>query len=161
VLLVEHSVVANIQLVDVAAAAAAAVFAPVVAVFDAAAAVAEMGACAVVGERVHVAQAGAYAEVSGKSVSYELSPMDYYTHAHSFEVILQPMSFHPRNIRRSREPNIFRNTTEDADLLVVLCLLPDLCALLAGELVKVSFFALLVLLAALLLDAIPVFAERV
>ena len=32
--------------------------------------------CAVVGERVHVAQAGAYAEVSGESVSDELSPME-------------------------------------------------------------------------------------
>jgi hypothetical protein len=55
----------------------------------------------------------------------------YHTHAHSFEVILQPVSFYPRNIRRSRESNVFRNTTEDADLLVVLCLLPDLGALLA------------------------------
>ena len=64
----------NIQLVDVAAAAVA-VVAPVAAVFDAAAA-AEMDVCAVVGERVHVAQAGAYAEVSGESVSDELSPME-------------------------------------------------------------------------------------
>jgi hypothetical protein len=54
-------VVVYIQLV-----AAAAVVAPVAAVFDAAAA--EMDVCAVVGECVHVAQAGAYAEVSGKSV---------------------------------------------------------------------------------------------
>lgn len=82
-------------------------------------------------------------------------------YAHSFEVILQPVSFYPRNVGRSRESDVFRNTTEDADLLVVLRLLPDLCALLAGELVQISFFTLLVLLAALLLDAIPVFAERV
>ena len=69
----EHSVVVYIQLVDVAVVAA--VFAPVAAVFDAAAA-AETDVCAVVGERVHVAQAGAYAEVSGESVSDELSPME-------------------------------------------------------------------------------------
>jgi hypothetical protein len=66
-------VVVHIQLADVAAAAA--VFAPVAAVFDAAA-VAEMGACVVVGERVHVAQAGAYAEVSVKFVSDEHNPME-------------------------------------------------------------------------------------
>ena len=65
--------VVYIQPVDVAVAAA--VSAPVAAVFDAAAA-AEMDVCAVVGERVHVAQAGAYAEVSGESVSDELSPME-------------------------------------------------------------------------------------
>jgi hypothetical protein len=62
-----------IQLVDVAVVAA--VSALVAAVFGAAAA-AEMDGCAVVGERVHVAQAGAYAEVSGESVSDELSPME-------------------------------------------------------------------------------------
>jgi hypothetical protein len=60
-------VVVYIQLV-----AAAAVVAPVAVVFEAAAAAAaaaaEMDVCAVVGECVHVAQAGAYAEVSGKSV---------------------------------------------------------------------------------------------
>jgi hypothetical protein len=66
-------VVVYIQPVDVAVAAA--VSAPVAAVFDAAAA-AEMDVCAVVGERVHVAQAGAYAEVSGECVSDELSPME-------------------------------------------------------------------------------------
>lgn len=67
--------VVYIQLVDVAVVAA--VFAPVAAVFDdAAAAAAETDVCAVVGERVHVAQAGAYAEVSGESVSDELSPME-------------------------------------------------------------------------------------
>ena len=66
--------VVYIQPVDVAVAAA--VSAPVAAVFDAAAAAAEMDVCAVVGERVHVAQAGAYAEVSGESVSDELSPME-------------------------------------------------------------------------------------
>ena len=60
----EHSVVVYIQLVAVAAA----VVAPVVAVFDAAAAAAEMDVCAVAGECVHAAQAGAYAEVSGISV---------------------------------------------------------------------------------------------
>ena len=58
------------------AAVVAAVFAPVAAVFDDAAAAAETDVCAVVGERVHVAQAGAYAEVSGESVSDELSPME-------------------------------------------------------------------------------------
>jgi hypothetical protein len=59
-------VVVYIQLV----VAAAAVVAPVVAVFDAAAAAAaaEMDVCAVAGECVHAAQAGAYAEVSGISV---------------------------------------------------------------------------------------------
>jgi hypothetical protein len=58
-------VVVYIQLV----VAAAAVVAPVVAVFDAAAAAAaEMDVCAVAGECVHAAQAGAYAEVSGMSV---------------------------------------------------------------------------------------------
>jgi hypothetical protein len=67
-------VVVYIQLVDVAVVAA--VFAPVAAVFDDAAAAAETDVCAVVGERVHVAQAGAYAEVSGESVSDELSPME-------------------------------------------------------------------------------------
>jgi hypothetical protein len=56
-------VVVYIQLV----VAAAAVVAPVVAVFDDAAA-AEMDVCAVAGECVHAAQAGAYAEVSGISV---------------------------------------------------------------------------------------------
>jgi hypothetical protein len=56
-------VVVYIQLV-----AAAAVVAPVAVVFEAAAAAAEMDVCAVVGECVRVAQAGAYAEVSGKSV---------------------------------------------------------------------------------------------
>jgi hypothetical protein len=65
VLLGAHSVVVYIQLV----VAAAAVVAPVVAVFDAAAAAAaEMDVCAVAGECVHAAQAGAYAEVSGMSV---------------------------------------------------------------------------------------------
>jgi hypothetical protein len=65
VLLGAHSVVVYIQLV----VAAAAVVAPVVAVFDAAAAAAaEMDVCAVAGECVHAAQAGAYAEVSGISV---------------------------------------------------------------------------------------------
>jgi hypothetical protein len=58
-------------------AAAVAVFAPAAAVSGAAAvAAAEMGACVVVGERVHVAQAGAYAEVSEKFVSDEHNPME-------------------------------------------------------------------------------------
>jgi hypothetical protein len=88
VLLVGHSVVVYIQL-DVAAAV---VFAPVAAVFDAAAAAAaaaEMDVCAVVGECVHVAQAGAYAEVSGKSVRNRSVRWKCFTHAHSFEVIFQ------------------------------------------------------------------------
>jgi hypothetical protein len=76
-------VVVYIQL-DVAAAV---VFAPVAAVFDAAAA--EMDVCAVVGECVHVAQAGAYAEVSGKSVRNRSVRWKCFTHAHSFEVIFQ------------------------------------------------------------------------
>jgi hypothetical protein len=75
-------VVVYIQL-DVAAAV---VFAPVAAVFDAAA---EMDVCAVVGECVHVAQAGAYAEVSGKSVRNRSVRWKCFTHAHSFEVIFQ------------------------------------------------------------------------
>ena len=62
--------VVYIQLVDVAVVAA--VFAPVAAVFDVAA---EMGVCAV-GECVHVAQAGAYAEVSRELSADVLRPME-------------------------------------------------------------------------------------
>jgi formaldehyde-activating enzyme involved in methanogenesis len=76
-LLAEHLVVGYIQL----AVAAAVVFAPAAAVFDAAVAAAR-DVCAVVGECVHVAQAGAYAEVSRRYVRKRAQSMEtFYSRA--------------------------------------------------------------------------------